>query len=374
VRSIISTPPPVPFLDLTAQYLGIREEVDLEIAAVLRDSTFIGGERVTRFEGAFASYLDAGYCIGVANGTDAIEIALESLDPPQGGEVIVPANSFIASSEAVSRSGLRVVFADVDDTTYVLDPTDVESRITNRTVGILAVHLYGHPAPMPKLTEIAGRHGIWVLEDAAQAHGAETHGKRVGTLGIASTFSFYPGKNLGAYGDAGAITTNDPLLARSMRMLANHGRISKYEHEFEGRNSRLDALQAAVLEVKLRHLESWTNKRRKLAKRYSEGLTGVGDLIMPSERADSRHVYHLYVVRTSRRDKLLAALASANIAAGIHYPVALPRLRAYATHPQHLEAFKADMLSAQVLSLPMGDGLTNDHVDRVIEVIRAFFN
>ena len=363
----------VPFLDLVGQYDELREEIDVAIASVLTSAAFIGGQVVSEFEESFASYLGVEQCVGVANGTDAIEIALESMAPPRDAEVIVPANSFIASSEAVSRVGLRVVFADVEDATYLLDPADVERRVTDRTVGILAVHLYGHPAPMPELLRLADRLGLWVLEDAAQAHGAEVHGKRVGTLGAASTFSFYPGKNLGAYGDAGAITSQDASLTKRMRMLANHGRASKYEHEFEGRNSRLDGLQAAVLSVKLRHLDVWIERRRALAVRYRHGLTGVGDLVLPAERPGFKHVYHLFVVRTEVRDRLQTSLRKAGIATGIHYPVPLPRLRAYESHPQHCEDFVACRLADQVLSLPMGDSIDMAQADRVIEAVRKFF-
>ena len=364
----------VPFLDLVGQYEEIREEIDDAITSVLSSASFIGGTLVKEFERSFAAYLGVEHCVGVANGTDAIEIALETMDLPCDTEIIVPANSFIASSEAVTRAGCRVVFADVDSVHYVLDPEDVERRVTDNTGGILAVHLYGHPAPMPELLAIAERRGLWVLEDAAQAHGAKVHGASVGTLGKISTFSFYPGKNLGAYGDAGAITTQDASLEKRMRMRANHGRSSKYEHDFEGRNSRLDSLQAAVLSVKLRYLDAWTDRRRALAARYQEGLAGVGDLVLPSEHPDFKHVYHLYVVRTESRNELQGALRDAGITTGIHYPVALPRLKAYAAHPQRREDFFAEKLSGHVLSLPIGDSIAGGQVDRVIEAVRTFFD
>ena len=363
----------VPFLDLVRQYKEIRDEMDAAIASVISTASFIGGAQVKDFEDAFAAYLGADHCIGVANGTDAIEIALDSLEFPRGAEVILPAKSFVASSEAVTRSGLRVVFADVDDETYVIDPVDVEQRVTERTVGILAVHLFGHPAPMAALLEIAQRRGLELLEDSAQAHGAEIDGQRVGTMGTAGTFSFYPGKNLGAYGDAGAITTQSLELGNRMRMLANHGRTNKYGHEFEGRNSRLDALQAAVLSVKLRHLDTWIERRRGLAARYREGLSGVGDLVLPTERDGCKHVYHLFVVRTPARDGLRSALREQGVATGIHYPVALPRLKAYGSHPQHCEDFVACTLADQVLSLPMGDSIDLAQADCVIEAVRKFF-
>ncbi|MBE0594453.1 MAG: DegT/DnrJ/EryC1/StrS family aminotransferase, partial [Gemmatimonadales bacterium] len=235
----------IKFLDLYAQYLSIKPDIDAAIANTIRDSAFIGGAGVEGFESSFAAFQSAEHCVGVGNGTDAIEIIIEALGLPRRSEVIVPANSFIASSEAVTRSGCRVVFADVDPRTYLLDPEDVRRRITSRTSAIMAVHLYGQPADMDRLRGIASERGLRIIEDCAQAHGAEYRGRRVGTLGDAGSFSFYPGKNLGAYGDGGAITTNDAALARQCRMIANHGRIDKYNHEFEGRNSRLDGLQAA---------------------------------------------------------------------------------------------------------------------------------
>ncbi len=364
---------PVPFLDLHRQYEEIRDEIDEAIRSVLADADFVDGKRVAAFEADFASYLDAPHCVSVANGTDAIEIALETMGLPPGSEVIVQANSFIASSEAISRVGLVPVFADVDEATWAIDPEDVERRISDRTSAIFAVHLYGHPAPMGPLMDLASKVGATVVEDAAQAHGAEYRGRRVGLFGAVGTFSFYPGKNLGAYGDGGAIVTGDEKLAKRMRMLANHGRTRKYEHEFEGRNSRLDALQAAVLSVKLRRLDEWNSRRRRLAFLYAEGLTGVGDLRLQVEAPDCKSVYHLLVGRTSVRDDLAVALTEAGIGHGVHYPVALPRLEAYANHPQHREPFRAVQLSEEIISLPMGDSISEDQVDRVIEVVRGFF-
>lgn len=364
---------PVPFLDLVRQYEEIKVDMDEAIASVVSSASFIGGSHVRDFEQAFGGYVGAEQCIGVGNGTDAIEIALEAADLRRAGEVILPAASFIATSEAVTRAGFRVVFADVDPDTYTLDVADVERRITPDTVAILAVHLYGHPAPMVELLELAGRHGLPVFEDAAQAHGAEVDGRRVGTLGRAATFSFYPGKNLGAYGDAGAITTQDNQLGLKMRMLANHGRTSKYAHEFEGRNSRLDSLQAAILSVKLRHLDRWTDRRRAVAALYREELSGIEDLILPVERSGCKHVYHLFVVRSSDRNALQDHLESTGISTGIHYPQALPRLGAYASHPQHREDFFADRMSDEVLSLPMGDSIDLDQAGQVAAAVRAFY-
>jgi dTDP-4-amino-4,6-dideoxygalactose transaminase len=363
----------IPFLDLVKQYQEIRSDVDAAVQSVISSASFIGGSEVKAFEEAFSTYLEVQCCVGVGNGTDAIEIALEALDLPQGSEVIVPANSFVASSEAVTRSGHCVVFADVDQETYELDPEDVASRVTDNTAGILAVHLYGHPAPMDALSNIAEKNGLVLLEDAAQAHGAEHQGQRVGGIGVVGAFSFYPGKNLGAYGDAGAATTQDSEIAERIRMLANHGRLSKYEHRFEGRNSRLDALQAAVLSVKLNYLDSWIERRRALASRYCDGLSGVGDLVLPTEKAGCKHVYHLFVLRTSARDQLQASLKDQGISTGVHYPTALPHLKAYSSHTQHREHFVAADLASEILSLPMGDSIDLDQADRVIDAVREFF-
>ena len=245
---------------------------------MIASSAFIRGPAVRAFEGDFSSWLGSPFCIGVGNGTDALEIALEALALPANSEVIVPANGFISTSEAVSRSGLKVVFADVDQATYVLDPESVRQHITDKTGAIIPVHLYGHPCDMAALMAIAQDHELKVIEDCAQAHGACIDGQSVGTIGDFGTFSFYPGKNLGAYGDAGAITARDKSLAKRARMIANHGRVAKYDHEFEGRNSRLDTLQAAVLSAKLRHIDGWTERRIAVADRYADRLSGISGL------------------------------------------------------------------------------------------------
>lgn len=361
------------FLDLNAQYRSIKDEIDSAIADVIARSAFIGGEHHAAFEAEFAAYQQAGHCIGVGNGTDAIEILLEAMSLPRGSEVIVPANSFIASSEAVTRAGHRVVFADVNPATLCLSVEDVRRRVTPRTSAILAVHLYGCPAPMEELGLLARERGLRLIEDAAQAHGAEVGGRRVGALADGGIFSFYPGKNLGAYGDGGAITTNDAELARRCRMIANHGRLAKYDHQFEGRNSRLDNLQAAILRVKLRHLDGWIEHRNRLARHYVTSLAGFGDIVLPAPPAHLRHAYHLFVVRSRRRDALAAHLAAHGIQTGIHYPIALPRLAAYACHPQAAEDLVACHVAETVLSLPIGEHLTIADVDEVAAAVRAFF-
>ena len=362
----------VKLLDLKRQYEEIRREMDAAIQAVLQESAFIGGRHVAAFAREFAAYQGAAHCVPVANGTDALEIALEALDLPPGSEVLVPAFSFIASAEAVTRSGHRVVFCDVDEATLTLSAADAERRVTPNTRALIAVHLYGHPCDMDALGALAARHGLRVIEDCAQAHGAEYRGRRVGTLGDLSTFSFYPGKNLGAYGDGGAILSQDEGLARRCRMIADHGRIDKYDHVFEGRNSRLDGLQAAVLSVKLRHLDRWTDARRAAAAAYHEALAGVDGLVLPSEEAWARHVYHLFVVRTPAREALRAHLAAAGVETGIHYPISLPKLRAYDYLGQGAEPMVANRVDAEVLSLPMGEHLAAADVQEVVGAVRAF--
>jgi dTDP-4-amino-4,6-dideoxygalactose transaminase len=363
----------IKFLDLYSQYQTIQSEIDSAICETIQHSSFVGGEAVGRFEAAFARYQSAKECVGVGNGTDAIEIALEALALPPGSEVIVPANSFIASSESVTRAGHRVVFADIDPDTYNLRLDDVERRIGPRTAAILAVHLYGQPCDMTAITYLAAKHGLRVIEDAAQAHGAEDQGRRVGALGDIAVFSFYPGKNLGAYGDAGAITTNDSSLAKRCRMIANHGRVDKYNHEFEGRNSRLDGLQAAILYAKLPHLDGWIDRRNDIARRYLEGLNGVREVCLPRIRDGVRHGFHLFVIRTAARDALKAYLSANGIETGIHYPIALPKLAAYRYLGQADEPLYANAQDVQLLSLPIGEHLDDRQVDTVVREIKDFF-
>lgn len=356
----------IKFLDLYSQYLGIKTEIDAAIAGVIADSAYIGGERVKKFEADFAAYIGARHCIGVGNGTDAIEIALKSLDLPQGSKVLVPANSFIATSEAVTNAGFEVVFADVKD-----DYT-IKLEMVGGLKAVICVHLYGQPCDMDEITAFCAEHSLALIEDCAQAHGATYRGQKVGTFGSAATFSFYPGKNLGAYGDGGAITTNDDALAKKMRMMANHGRTSKYDHEFEGRNSRLDALQAAVLSVKLSYLEDWLKRRNSVAGVYLRELADT-PLVLPTTYTDRRHAWHLFVVRTDRRDELKEFLASRNIETGIHYPVALPKLAAYSYNTQDSSGFFACRIDKELLSLPIGEHLNESDAMFVCEKIREFF-
>src|SRR6266403_1330425 len=299
----------VPFVDLHAQYLSLKSEIDAAIAEVIAESAFIRGRHVERFEKEWAKTLGVKHCVSCANGTDALYIAMRALGLKTGDEVITTAHSWIATSETITQAGGRVVFCDTQQDTFNIDPRLIESRITKATVGIIPVHLCGQPADMDEIMAIAKKHNLWVIEDCAQAHLATYKGRLVGTFGNAATFSFYPGKNLGAYGDAGCIVTNDDALANWTATFARHG--GKGEHVMEGINSRMDGLQAAILNVKLPHLPGWTESRRQVARLYNELLTGLGDVEVPMVMPERDHVYHLYVIRTDRRDELKRYLASA---------------------------------------------------------------
>lgn len=359
----------IPFVDLKAQYFSIKDEIDTAIQNVIKDSAFIGGDYLKVFEQNFAAYVGAKHCIGVGNGTDALFIALKCLGIKESHEVITVANSFIATSESITQTGARVVFVDCDKDTYNIDVNQTEKRITNKTKAIIPVHLYGQPAAMDDLLKIAKKHNLSVIEDAAQAHGAKYKGTNVGTLGDCATFSFFPGKNLGAYGDAGAIVTNNDELAKKMRMFANHGRKEKYNHEFEGVNSRLDGLQAAILTVKLKHLGEWTERRIAVAAKYTEGLKDV--VITPTVAPETKHVYHLYVIRVKNRDKVSEFLKGKGIATGIHYPIALPFLEAY-RYLQHKPSDfpAAHQLPDEILSLPIYAELSDEQVAYIIDQVR----
>ena len=363
----------IKFLDLKKQYDRIKEELNDAIEKVINQSAFIGGSFVKQFEDEFSSYQDARYCIGVGNGTDALEIAIESLALPSGSEIIVPANSFIASSEAVTRSGCKVIFCDCDENNYTISIPSMLSKISKNTKAILAVHLYGHPCNMDEILAIAKKHSLKVIEDCAQAHGAEHKGKKVGAIGDIGTFSFYPGKNLGAYGDGGAIVTNDESLAKKCRMIANHGRIEKYNHEFEGRNSRLDGLQAAILSVKLKHLDMWTIARIRVADFYFNNLKSVNNIILPVREDWAKQVYHLFVIRTKTRDELQKYLKNIEISCGVHYPISLPKLKAYSYNLQSHEKFFANSSDSELLSLPIGEHLNDQDVLMVCNGIKAYF-
>lgn len=362
----------IPLVDLRAQYENLKEEIDKAISGVISSSAFIGGPYVKAFEAAFAAFCGARNCIGVGNGTDAIFLALKAMGIGRGDEVITAANSFIATSEAITMSGAKVVFVDIRPDTYNIDPDRIEERITARTKAIIPVHLYGQPADMDPILQISRKHGLKVIEDAAQAHGALYKGRMVGTLADAACFSFYPGKNLGAYGDAGAVVTDDDRLAVKVRMLANHGRAAKYDHEFEGVNSRLDGLQAAILMVKLPYLKDWTERRRKIAARYNEILVQADGIVTPREIEEAKGVFHLFVVRVEKeiRKPLQEYLKEKGIQTGIHYPISLPELKAYQYLGQEqIDCPEATRASREILSLPIFPELEDNQVHYISENI-----
>ncbi len=361
----------VPFVDLKAQYRSIRSEIDPAVEEIIATTAFIGGTAVARFEEAFASYVGAPYCLSVANGTEAIEIALRAFGIGAGDEVIVPANSFIATAEAVTSAGARVVFADSHPTYYTLDIEDLRRKITSRTRAVIPVHLYGQPADMDPILEIARQHDLRVIEDTSQAHGARYKGRMVGSIGDAGTFSFYPGKNLGAYGDGGAVVFQDAGAAEFARTYANHGSLVKYHHIMEGRNSRLDGLQAAVLSVKLRHLDSWSEARRRNAALFTELLAGIDGVLTPEIAEYSIPVFHLYVIRVAEREALQKGLAERGIATAIHYPIALPSLEAYSYLGHRPEDFPvANGQMGELLSLPMYPELTEEMIRYTADAIK----
>jgi dTDP-4-amino-4,6-dideoxygalactose transaminase len=364
---------PVPYADLQLQYQTIKSEIDAAIAAVIRDNAFIRGSYVDAFEREFAGAVDIEHCVSCANGTDALFLALAALKVQPGDEVITAAHSWISTSAMITHAGANVVFVDTDDGTFTIDPAAIENAITPRTVGIIPVHLYGQPADMDAIMAIARKHRLWVIEDCAQAHLARYKGRQVGTFGAAATYSFYPGKNLGAMGDAGAVVTNDGALAEHMTMLARHGGLTKHQHHIEGINSRLDGMQAAILSAKLPHLPQWTKARQDAAKVYDAGLNQIEDVVVPSVAAERSHVYHLYTIQHPRRDALAAHLSANGVQTAINYPVALPFLPAYSRLKHRPEQFpNAHRQQSRILSLPMFAEITADQQRTVIDLVRAF--
>jgi dTDP-4-amino-4,6-dideoxygalactose transaminase len=361
----------VPFVDLRTQYRALREEIHPAMERVMEAGAFILGDEVEAFEAEFAAYSGCDHGVGVGSGTDALRLALRALDIGPGDEVITAANTFAATALSIAHTGAVPVLADVREADFNLDPEAVERAVTPRTRAIVPVHLYGHPAPMDEILDIARRHGLAVVEDACQAHGAAYRGRPAGSMGDLGCFSFYPGKNLGAYGDGGAVVTADPALADRIRLDREYGQRVKYEHLSAGYNSRLDALQAAVLRVKLRYLDEWNDRRRAAAELYRLLLADTG-LPLPIELAGARHVYHLFVVRHPDRDALAGALAGAGISTGIHYPKPLhrqPALAGVRTVPEGAPV--ATALSGEILSLPMFPEITPAQVARVAEAVSA---
>ncbi len=361
----------IPFVDLKAQYLSLKSELDEAVSRVMGETAYISGRYAAEFENSFAEYLGVAHCVAVANGTDAIEIGLQAIGIETGDEVIVPANTFIATAEGVSNIGAAPVFVDNDPQTYNIDTTKIEEKITEKTRAIIAVHLYGQPAEMDEILRIAREHNLKVVEDTAQAHGATYKGKKVGTFGDVATFSFYPSKNLGAAGDAGAIVTNDEQTAVRARLIANHGQASKNRHTMPGRNSRMDGIQAAVLSTKLPHLEGWLESRRENAKIYDELLADT-DIATPMTNDDVRHIYHLYVVRVRNRDAVQARLAEKCIETGIHYPIAVPLMEAYSSLDYSAADFPvASSQMHEILSLPMYAELTGGQIEEVCRELKS---
>jgi dTDP-4-amino-4,6-dideoxygalactose transaminase len=356
----------VPLVDLHSQYLSIKPEIDESIARVIKNSAYIGGEELKQFEKEFAAFSESKACAGVANGTDALTLTLRAMGIGPGDEVITVAHTFIATAEAISNAGATPVFIDIQEDTMLMDPALIEPAITPKTKAVLPVHLYGQPCEMDRINEIAKKHGLKVIEDAAQAHGARWKGVRVGSLADAACFSFYPGKNLGAYGDGGAVTSNDEALIGKIRMLANHGRKEKYTHELIGVNSRLDGMQAAVLRVKLRHLDQWNARRRELAAKYLVELTGK-KVVLPVVHKQAEPVWHLFVVRAENRSALQEKLKAAGIETGVHYPVPLHVQPAYRGNEAKLPV--AERVASRVLSLPIYAELLNAQTEMVVKCI-----
>lgn len=362
----------VPFVDLKKQYQDLRAEIDGAIQAVIRDTAFISGKYAQQFEEEFAQFIGIENCISCANGTDSLEIILKVLGIGPGDEVIVPANTWISTSECVSTVGAKPVFVDNDPVTYTINPALIEAKITASTRAIIPVHLYGCPADMDPILDIARRHELYVIEDCAQSHGATYKGRVTGTMGIAGSFSFYPGKNLGAYGDAGAIVTHDEGIARTCRMMANHGRLGKHDHALEGRNSRMDGIQAAILSAKLPYLAGWTDLRIRNAQHYQSLLFGTG-FTLPVVPEGYRHVFHLYVVQVDQREACQQYLKEKGIETGIHYPIALPLLQAYAHNGYKSSQFPAAYAGmSRILSLPMYAELTHSQIESVVQELKSF--
>jgi dTDP-4-amino-4,6-dideoxygalactose transaminase len=364
----------LPVLDLTRARRRIEDELAARWRRLLDNNAFVHGPEVKEFEQRYAEWLGAAGCVGVANGTDALTVALRALDLEAGDEVLVPAFSFFATAEAVVLAGGRPVFCDIEPATFNLDLADAGARVTARTVGIIGVHLYGRPFDVAAARALAARHGLWLLEDAAQAHGARYQGARVGTLGDLAAWSFYPSKNLGCFGDGGAVTGPRAELLERVRLLANHGQSERYRHSHIGTNSRLDSLQAAVLNCRLGLLDEDNASRRSLAAQYRTRLTGVGDLAFPSERPGDEPVFHQLTVRTARRGELACALAGQGISTAVHYPSPLhrqPALAALSAATPELPA--ASAAAEQVLCLPMFPELTGEEVERVCAAIAAFY-
>lgn len=361
----------VPFLNLKAPYLELKLELDEAFQRVMESGWYVLGEEVQKFEQEFAEYCGVKHCIGVGNGLEALHLVLRAWGIGEGDEVIVPANTYIATWLAVSYAGAKPVPVEPDERTYNLDPEKIEAAITSKTRAIIAVHLYGQPADMTKINIIAKEHNLKVLEDTAQAHGAKCHGKRVGSLGDAAGISMYPGKNLGAFGDAGAVTTNDDETADKVRILRNYGSQVKYHNEVKGFNSRLDELQAALLRVRLRYLDKWNERRMQVTQCYLDEMADCKDIILPYVPTWAKPAWHLFVVRTKKREQLQKKLTSVGIGSLIHYPIPPHLSGAYKEYGWAKGDFPiSEILADEVLSLPMGPHMSAEQVDYVIKRLK----
>lgn len=361
----------IPLVDLRAQQAEVNESLQEDLLRVLTDASFIGGPDVAAFEAEYADFVGARYCVGVGNGTDALELALRAVGVTALDEVILPANTFVATAEAVSRIGARPVLVDVDVDTLLIDPAKVKLSVTPHTRAVVPVHLYGQVAPVEEVEAVLDGTGIAVVEDAAQSHGASRHGQGAGAIGVAAATSFYPGKNLGAAGDAGAVTTSDPDVAQRIRMLGNHGSPRKYEHEVVGFNSRLDTIQAVVLRHKLRRLAGWNESRRVAAARYRQLIGEFSPIKLPVVDPDGEPVWHLYVVRVPDRDRVLEALTMQGIAAGLHYPTPVHLTQAYRWLGHETGDFPVtERAAAEILSLPMYPHLTELQQVRIVSALK----
>lgn len=359
----------VPFVDLKAQYDSIREEIVDAILRVVEDTAFVGGKYVERFEEEYAAYCNRKYAVGVSSGTSALQLALIALGIERGDEVITAANTFIATAEAITHAGAKVKLVDIDPTSFTIDPSKIEAAITERTRAIIPVHLYGQVADMDPILEIAEKHNLKVLEDAAQAQGAEYKGTKAGSIGNVGAFSFYPAKNLGAYGDAGIVVTDDEEVAKRIRLYSNHGRKSANEHVVEGFNERLDGIQASVLSAKLKYLDRWNEMRREAAHRYDELLEGL-PVKTPREMPYAKHIYHLYVIRVEQRDRIKEILASKGVASGLHYPKPIHLLDAYNYLGKSEGSYPvAEEVAGEILSLPMYPEITEQQQRYVVDCI-----
>ena len=364
----------IPFVDLTAQYHSIKNEMDIAIANVINETAFIGGKYVAAFEQNFATLYGVKHCISVANGTDSLYILMKMMGIEKGDEVITVANSWISSSETISQTGATPVFIDVHPVYYSMDETKFEAAITANTKAIILVHLQGQICDVEAIKTICNKHNIALIEDCAQSHFSEQNGKRAGTIGIAGSFSFYPGKNLGAYGDAGCIITNDDALAEKCKMYANHGALKKHHHTIEGINSRLDGLQAAILNTKLPHILKWTEQRIANAAKYDEALKDVAEIITPKVRPNSKHSYHLYVIQCEKREALMRYLKEMGIETAIHYPTILPSLPCYDYLGKKAKDFPvANAMQGKILSLPLYPELTDEQISYVANCVKNFY-